>query len=42
MLGGSGWHHDPGTDQWYWATFLPFQPDLNYRNPEVKAAYFGV
>jgi oligo-1,6-glucosidase/alpha-glucosidase len=38
MLGGSGWHHDPGTGQWYWASFLGFQPDLNYRNPLVKAA----
>ncbi|MHA1719603.1 MAG: alpha-glucosidase [Promethearchaeota archaeon] len=33
---GSGWHYDSSTDQWYWASFLPFQPDLNYRNPEVK------
>ncbi|MHA1522741.1 MAG: alpha-glucosidase, partial [Promethearchaeota archaeon] len=33
---GSGWHYDSHTDQWYWASFLPFQPDLNYRNPEVK------
>ncbi|MFH1531454.1 MAG: alpha-amylase family glycosyl hydrolase [Pseudomonadota bacterium] len=37
MIGGSGWHYDPGTEQWYWAQFLPFQPDLNYRNPEVRA-----
>lgn len=36
MPGGSGWHYDNKTDQWYWAEFLPFQPDLNYRNPEVK------
>lgn len=36
MIGGSGWHYDTLTDQWYWAQFLPFQPDLNYRNPEVK------
>jgi oligo-1,6-glucosidase/alpha-glucosidase len=36
MVGGSGWHYDELTDQWYWAQFLPFQPDLNYRNPEVK------
>jgi oligo-1,6-glucosidase/alpha-glucosidase len=42
MLGGSGWHHDPTTDQWYWASFLPFQPDLNYRNPEVKQAMLDV
>ncbi len=42
VLGGSGWHHDRDTDQWYWASFLPCQPDLNYRNPEVKAAMLGV
>lgn len=40
MIGGPGWHYDKQTDQWYWAQFLPFQPDLNYRNPEVKAAMF--
>ena len=38
MLGGSGWRYDESTSQWYWASFLPFQPDLNYRNPAVKAA----
>jgi alpha-glucosidase len=37
MIGGSGWHYDGETDQWYWAQFLPFQPDLNYRNPAVRA-----
>jgi oligo-1,6-glucosidase/alpha-glucosidase len=42
MIGGSGWHYDERTDQWYWASFLPFQPDLNYRNPEVKEAMLGV
>jgi oligo-1,6-glucosidase/alpha-glucosidase len=42
MLGGSGWHFDEATGQWYFASFLPFQPDLNYRNPEVKAAMLGV
>ena len=40
--GGSGWHYDDETQQWYYASFLPFQPDLNYRNPEVKAAMFEV
>lgn len=38
MIGGSGWQYDKQTDEWYWATFLPFQPDLNYRNPAVKEA----
>jgi glycosidase len=42
MLGGSGWHRDAATGQWYWASFLPFQPDLNWRNPEVKRAMFDV
>lgn len=42
MLGGRGWHYDEGTDQWYFASFLACQPDLNYRNPAVKAAMLGV
>ncbi|NTW09470.1 MAG: alpha-glucosidase, partial [Anaerolineaceae bacterium] len=36
MTGGSGWHYARGRNQYYWASFLPFQPDLNYRNPQVK------
>ncbi|MHA1684286.1 MAG: alpha-amylase family glycosyl hydrolase [Promethearchaeota archaeon] len=36
MITGSGWHYDERTGQFYWAQFLPFQPDLNYRNPEVR------
>ncbi|MBL8941695.1 MAG: DUF3459 domain-containing protein [Myxococcales bacterium] len=42
LLGGRGWHFDAATGQWYWASFLPFQPDLNWRNPEVKDAMLGV
>ncbi len=42
MLGGSGWHYDKASAEWYWASFLPFQPDLNYRNPEVKRAMLDV
>ncbi|MFT3925260.1 MAG: alpha-glucosidase [Myxococcales bacterium] len=42
MLGGTGWQYDAATEQWYWASFLPFQPDLNYRNPEVKAMMLGI
>ncbi len=38
ITGGSGWHFAPERRQYYWATFLPFQPDLNYRNPAVKQA----
>jgi oligo-1,6-glucosidase/alpha-glucosidase len=40
--GGSGWHHDENTDQWFYASFLPFQPDLNWRNPAVKQAMFDI
>ena len=42
LVGGSGWHYDDHTDQWYWAQFLPFQPDLNYRNPDVKEEMFDI
>jgi oligo-1,6-glucosidase/alpha-glucosidase len=42
MLGGSGWHWDEASGQWYFASFLGFQPDLNYRNPAVKAAMLDV
>ncbi|TFF85263.1 MAG: alpha-glucosidase [Promethearchaeota archaeon] len=36
MTGGSAWKYYENTDQWVYFHFLPFQPDLNYRNPEVK------
>lgn len=39
-VGGSGWHYVAERDEWYFASFLPFQPDLNYYNPEVKEATF--
>ncbi len=42
VIGGSGWHYDHLTDQWYWAQFLPFQPDLNYRSPDVKEEMFDM
>ena len=42
ILGGKAWKYDQGTDQWYYFHFLPFQPDLNYRNPEVKEEMFNV
>lgn len=41
MTGGSGWQHDARTDAWYWASFLPFQPDLNYHCPEVREGMLG-
>ena len=37
-FGGSAWERDPATGACYYHFFLPEQPDLNYRNPEVRAA----
>jgi oligo-1,6-glucosidase/alpha-glucosidase len=42
LPGGSGWHYHPERDQFYYASFLPFQPDLNFRNPEVKKEMIDV
>ena len=36
--GPGGWHYSEQRKQWYFASFLPCQPDLNYYNPEVRAA----
>ncbi len=36
------WTLDPATDQWYLHLFLPEQPDLNWRNPEVVGAMSDV
>ena len=38
----SGWNYAPERDQYYYAAFLPFQPDLNMSNPEVKKAIFDM
>jgi len=38
---GKCWDYDPQTEQWYYHAFLPFQPDLNYRNPEVQRERSG-
>ena len=39
---GSAWAHDAATDQYYYHAFLPFQPDLNWRNPDVRRAMLDV
>jgi glycosidase len=36
----SAWQWCEERQQWYLASFLPCQPDLNWRNPEVRAAMF--
>jgi alpha-glucosidase len=39
-FGGSAWEYEEQTRQWYYHYFLKEQPDLNWRNPEVKEAMF--
>jgi alpha-glucosidase len=41
-FGGSAWTLDRATGQYYYHAFLPEQPDLNWRNPEVVQAMLGV
>src|ERR1700757_4544254 len=41
-FGHSAWKFDPKTNQYYYHYFYPQQPDLNWRNPEVKTAMEGV
>lgn len=40
-FGGSAWEWDDTTKQYYYHFFFKEQPDLNWRNPEVKAAMFA-
>jgi alpha-glucosidase len=41
-FGGSAWEYDQATGQYYYHFFLKEQPDLNWRNPEVKKAMWDV
>lgn len=38
IFGGSAWEKDEASGQYYYHAFLKEQPDLNWRNPEVKQA----
>jgi len=42
VIEGSAWEYDDDTRQFFYHAFLPFQPDLNWRNPEVREALYGV
>ena len=41
-FGGPAWTFDEATGQWYLHSFLRQQPDLNWRNPQVRAAMYDV
>jgi maltose alpha-D-glucosyltransferase/alpha-amylase len=38
----SNWTYDPVAKSYFWHRFFSHQPDLNYDNPEVKAAAFKI
>ena len=42
QFGGSAWQWDEHTGQYYYHAFLKAQPDLNWRNPEVRNAMYNV
>ncbi len=42
IFGGYTWTWDARTQQWYYHVFLPQQPDVNWRNPELRKAMYGV
>lgn len=41
-FGGPAWQRDDASGQYYYHAFLKEQPDLNWRNPEVRQAIFDV
>ncbi|MDX3908413.1 MAG: alpha-amylase family glycosyl hydrolase [Sphingobium sp.] len=41
-FGGSAWEWDEATGQYYLHAFLKEQPDLNWRNPDLRAAMMDV
>jgi glycosidase len=42
FFGGTAWEYDKTTKQYYYHAFAKEQVDLNWANPEVKAAMFDV
>ncbi len=40
VFGGSTWTWDETTEQYYLHSFLPEQPDLNWRNPAVRETMY--
>jgi glycosidase len=42
VFGGPAWTFDEATGQYYLHSFLPEQPDLNWRNPELVRAMHDV
>ena len=41
-FGGRAWEYEATTRQYYYHAFLAAQPDLNWRNPDLRAAMYDV
>ncbi|MGD1857835.1 MAG: alpha-glucosidase [Leptolyngbyaceae cyanobacterium] len=41
-FGGTGWSYCEARDQFYFHTFNKNQPDLNWKNPDVRAAVYDI
>jgi alpha-glucosidase len=41
VFGGSAWEWDEATGQYYYHAFLKEQPDLNWRNPQVRGLMYA-
>lgn len=42
VFGGKGWEYDQKTGEYYFHMFLREQPDINWRNPDVRSAMLNV
>ena len=42
VFGGNAWEWDHKTNQFYYHAFLKEQPDLNWRNPEVRNIMYDI
>lgn len=42
VFGGKAWIYDPQRGEYYLHLFLPEQPDVNWRNPQVRQAQLDV
>ena len=42
VFGGGAWEWEEATRQYYYHAYLREQPDLNWRNPEVREVMYGV
>jgi alpha-glucosidase len=39
---GTAWHKNPATNERYLGTFTRYQPEFDWRNPELRAAFYDI